>query len=197
MLIIVVTTIPYADRNSVYVFVYKANLSCKRSCDTMNQPAGHLWHMDPGSALASAGPDWQHLCGTSLSGVCRTFLEENHVITIDIRWCESEDGGMTNFPLFNINFTDNAVTPNKCMSCYVQYLQRWDIWCSATAHTELKFCSNSNRSYTRCRVYQPWAIYRFTIWQYSFAGEIKQTCPITLVLGENFCCDGRWFVSLG
>jgi len=30
-----------------------------------------------------------------------------------------------------------------------------------------------------------------------FCWEIKKTCPITLVSGENFFCDCRWFFSLG
>ena len=127
------------------------------------------------AGVSKCGARLEALMRAPLSGVCRTFLGERHVIKIEIRWCEREVRGMTHFHLSSINVTDNAVTPNKCMSCYVQCLQRWDIWCSATAHTELKFCSNSNRFNFRCRVYQQWAIYRFTIWQYSFAGEIKKT----------------------
>jgi len=119
------------------------------------------------------GPDWKHLCGAPLGGVCRNFWWRRQVwLKKSVMWKNEARKGDAKLSPTSHSFTfpaetamDNAVTLNKSK----------------------KVCSISKK----IPFSMPWMIYRFTVWQHSFAVKLRKPCPITLVSGKNFCCDCR------
>ena len=107
-------------------FVVKANLLSSLPCCVVR------------AGLSKCGARLEALLRGPIQWRVQNFLVGHHVIMIEI--VDVRARGLGHDPQFHLSsrdFNDNAITPNKFMNYYTQYLQRGDIEGRATAHPEL------------------------------------------------------------